>query len=585
MRKPVIPRFILLLLLFVVIFVTLVHVQFARRTDFTLREGDLVIRGNYLNNVKQISNIYSLTGKVSVFFGGMEFLPPQPHLMRVADNEVYFILNGGPELVFTTQYSGGAVELVIRADYSVLSTETTHIITENLQYYSIEIPFKALPTSVVQENSQQLLVNANGNNYTFSRNTQRTLNAGNGFVHLEIQNPVISYRVVPDKEMVNPRDFIIPAVLNGEEYETALALWLDQSYMLWNRSAATSGESSGDLINAYMSEALKRGTFKAAAAAVSGSWNPANVFFEASPFIGRLDTALRTISTTEREQLGRLARLINEKSLEFLKEFRIIDFLAIRGYDGLMDDTAEILRKLDPAAMTSEQAAGILEGHLGWARYRPGRHNPFDRFVDQALFVITGNLRKNSRGNGALVFTKTGNLEEEADAELNLRIGKSLLRYEDETRNALGKTLIFSVLSLADRSGTVPRRIKATFIGERERLDSQKIYRICFAGENYARAQTSGGGLWAWTAASKIYATHSEGRLELNVEFPAGETHYLIIRGIKPFTTLQFNGIPYNNDNQFERYDYSGWTYSGSEQSLLIKIRQRLPTEKIIIIF
>jgi hypothetical protein len=355
--------------------------------------------------------------------------------------------------------------------------------------------------------------------------------------------------------------------------------------MLWNRTVASRGEVSGDLLSAYMSEALKRGTYKAAMAAVSAAWNPANVFYEASPYVGRLDTALRTLSTAERERSGRLARLFNEKSLDYLKESGIIEFLAIREYGNLMDDAAEILRTLDPAAMTAEQAAGILEGQLAWGRYRPGRYNPFDRDVDQAMFVITGSLRKNSRTDNALVFTKNGNSDEEADIELNLRLGRSLLQNEDETRNALGKTLILSVLSLADRTGAVPRSVRKNFTGDTERLNSQRVYRICFAGENYARAQAAGGGLWTWTAASSVTGISNAGRLELNVDFPAGETHYMIIRGIRPFTTLQFNGITYYQDNQFERYDNSGWVYSASDQSLLVKIRHRLPTERIIIIF
>ena len=585
MRKPVVPRFLLLLFLYTAIFITLVYLQFSKKSNFTLREGNLVIQGNYAPNQKQLSNAYLLKGKTSVFFGGMEFtLGDTSELsMTVTNNEVYFRLKEGPEVVFTTQYTGGSIELVIRVDFSALVESSTRVEGSESEYenaaHSLKIPFNALNTSVVQERDQQLLINANGYIYTFSRNT------GKNYILLDTQNPAISYRVLPDKETVNPRDFIIPSVLNNEEYEATLALWLDQSYMLWNRTVASGAEVNGELVCAYMSEALKRGTYKAAAAAVFASWNPNNQFYESSPYIGKLDTAMRTLSTTERERYVRLARLFNEKSPDFLKEFKIIEFLAIRGYGNLMDDALEILRVFDPAAMTAAEAAGILEGRLDWRRYRPGRYNPFERFVDQALFVISENLRKNTRTGDVLVFSKTGSGEEEADIELNLRLGKELLQYEDETWNALGKTLILSVLSLADGTGAVPGKVQSNFIGERERLDSQSIYRICFAGENYAKAQAADQGIWAWTAASQINGNFVAGRLELSVDFPAGETHYMMLRGIKPFTTLQFNGITYNQDNQFERYDYSGWTYSAAEQTLLVKIRHRLPTERITIIY
>jgi hypothetical protein len=612
MRKSAAPRFVLLLILYAVIFIALVSFQFGKKNNFTLREGNLVIQGTYAAPPKQSSNTHPLTGSVSVFFGGMEFIlgdgleltgtsngsvKTTPDLMSLADNEVSFRLKDGPELFFSTQYSGGSIELMIRTDFShpALSPSEDSSASEDSfaetgeipgKYSSLKIPYKAIKTSLVQERDRQLLVNADGINYVFSRSTQPRLSMGSGFVLLEAQNPIISYRVLPDKETAKPGDYIIPAALNNEEYEAAVALWLDQSYMLWNRAAAGGSEVNGDLLNAYLSEALKRGTYKAAAAAVSASWNPANSFYEAAPFEGRLETALRTLSATERERSGRIARLFNEKSVEFLKEFNIIEFLAIRGYDNFMDDAAGMLRSLDPAAMTAEQAAGILEGKLAWNRYRPGRYNPFDRFVDQALFVITGHLQKNSGDDIVFIFTGTNAGAEEADTELNLRLGKSLTQYnDDDTKVALGKTLILSVLSMADRTGAVPRKIRSNFIGERDRLDSPRIYRICFAGENYARAHAIGNGIWAWTAASNISGSFSAGRIELTADFPAGETHYMIIRGIKPFASLQFNGIIFNQNDQMERYDYSGWIYSASEQPLLVKIRHRLPAEKITIVY
>ena len=583
MRKPVVPRFLLLLVLYSAIFITLVYIQFNKKTNFTLRTGNLVVQGNYFGSVKQTSNTYRLSGKASVFFGGMEFIlgeglelagfsgpagiPTLPMAMTIEDNEASFRLKEGPWLFFTTQYTGGAIELVIRVDFF------------DTIYSSLKIPYKALPTSIVRKKDQQLLLNVEGTNYSFSRNT------GTDSIVLETQNPAIGYRVIPDKETINPRDFIIQEALDSEKYEAALALWLDQAYMLWNRTAAgTRDNLSGELICAYLNEALNRGTYKAAAAAVNALWNPSNVFYEASPYIGRLDAALRNLSTSERERGARLARLFNEKSSDFLKEFHIIEYLAIRGYDTLMDDAAEILRRFDPASMTPEQAAGILEGRDDWRRYRPGRLNPFDRFADQALFVISGSLRKNQRKSESLVFSK-GSAAEEADIELNLRLGKILQEEDDEIKNALGRTLILSVLSHADGNRAVPRTLRSNFIADSERIDSQSVYRICFAGKNYARSRFAAPGIWAWTAASAITGDVGAGKIDLSVEFPAGETHYMIIRGIKPFTTLQLNNINYNQDSQFERYDYSGWTYSGAEQTLLIKIRHRLPVEKITILF
>jgi hypothetical protein len=102
-------------------------------------------------------------------------------------------------------------------------------------------------------------------------------------------------------------------------------------------------------------------------------------------------------------------------------------------------------------------------------------------------------------------------------------------------------------------------------------------------GEYYARAQAifSPTGLWAWTAASSVSVAQQGQTIDITVHFPAGETHYMIIRGVRPFTSIQFSNVNQPSDSQFERYDSSGWTYSASEQSLLVKIRHRSAAEHI----
>jgi hypothetical protein len=614
---------LLLLLFYGAVFVFLVQFQFARKTEFTLRTANLVVQGNYgPAGPVRIPNAYPLAGKISVFFGGMEFLLGEgtlygdrgriaagPDMMTLTDNDVYFQFAEGPELTFTTQYTGGAIELVIHGDFSGgggdggdgsgvdgdgsggsgesgsgADSESGESAASgsggSSPWRSLEIPFRPLETSLVREDSASFLLNADGTGYTFSRQT------GPGRkVVLESRNPEISYRALQD-EAVNPEQFIIPAALDTGVYGTALSLWLDKSYSFWNsaisRNVPAEHESSGELVSAYMNEALKRGVYRAAAAVSSAYQTPS---WEGSAYVGRLDGAMRGLSTVEREKSARLARLFNERSAEFLKEFRVIEFLAVRGYTSLMDDAADILRRFDPAAMGAAEAAGILEGRLDWERYRTG-HNPYERFVNQALFVITRDLRNDPRTGSALVFVNG-----EAGTELNLRLGNALVHYENETRAALGRTLLLSVLSLADDSGAAPRVVRqsagGTFTGSPGRLDSSRIYRICFAGENYARPQPLGGSLWAWTAASSVSASASAapGRIDIQVQFPPGETHYMMIRGLRPPAGFELNGIVLNQDPQFERYEGSGWAYAAAEQTLLVKLRHRQGLERLSVLY
>ncbi|MDR3357174.1 MAG: hypothetical protein LBO04_08345, partial [Spirochaetaceae bacterium] len=414
-------------------------------------------------------------------------------------------------------------------------------------------------------------------------------------------NRTLSCRAIPDRRTIDPGNFILASARIPSEYEGAVTQWRDKAYSAWNRAAASPDSAvllTGETANAYMSEALKRGTYRAVSAAITAAYSPSpadSSSFEASAYTGKLDAALRSLSALERERYTRLARLFNERSADFLKEFHVIEFLGTRGRNNLLDDAADMLRSFDPAAMTIEQSAGFLEGYLDWERIRPGRDNPYERFLDQAFYVAGDGLKKNPFIDAVLVFSGR-----EADIELNLRLGICLSRLNDETRQALGRSVVLSVLSLADDAGSVPRIVlrgdDGGFSGKpgAERLGSARMYRICRTedkGEYYARAQSlspnesSASGLWAWTAASNVSAQQKPGLTEITVSFPAGETHYMMIRGIRPFSALRFSGAGSSPDPQFERYDSSGWTYSSQEQTLLLKVKQRSAVERIEVLY
>ena len=73
----------------------------------------------------------------------------------------------------------------------------------------------------------------------------------------------------------------------------------------------------------------------------------------------------------------------------------------------------------------------------------------------------------------------------------------------------------------------------------------------------------------------------SENQIDISVRFPVGESHYLVIRGIKPFTRIQLYGMDYRTDNRFETYNSSGYVYNSSTQTLYLKIRHKSETETV----
>ncbi|MDR1107891.1 MAG: hypothetical protein LBL19_02530 [Spirochaetaceae bacterium] len=591
MKKPILPRIIMLLLIYGVVFLLLVMIQFTRQGAFTHNVGHFVVSGYYRepSNSGEIpsSDEHFLIREVSVFFGGIEFPMGSnsgfrlryengateelvPESMILSGDAVFFRLSGGSGLDFSTRYAEGTLELRISGSFGA-------------QGLTLELPYRFLKSSQVRDfGDGNLLVTADGVDYAFAN---VDLDTGARILSIAEGEPAVSYRVVRERDDLIPENLVIPAALDIPEYETLLTQWRDQAFARWTQ--AIGGSNDEDLVNAYLGESIQRGTYRTARAAVPAAFlNGSQRTFGSSVYLGHLDTGLRSISTYEREKLSRLSRLISEKSLDFLGEFHVFEYLWIRNNGSVIDGGAEIVRALDPASLTLDMTAGVLEGWYDWRLYRFSPENPFDRLAEQACLALSAGIQKSPQGDRVFIFS-----DAEADTEFNLRAGKALMVYGKTTENAvwaaLGRSIILSTLSLIDPAGMLSETLTLSAQGDitetagGRQIDSVRLYRY-LAPITYPHAASieAGEGIWAWTTA-QISAVREDTVLDIAVSFPAGETHYMMIRGIRPFSKIQLYGIDYRTDPQFERYDSSGWSYSASEQTLLLKLRHRSPVEHI----
>jgi hypothetical protein len=601
MRKPVLPRLAGLLVLYPAVFAVLVMIQFTRQGNFTHQVGTMTLIGQYEapegGGASADAHEHPINGEAGVFFGGLEFAmggeaenervtvtgaggtreSPGPEYVAISGESAAFRFPGGSELIFSTHFTGGSPELRIAAS---LAEGTA----------SLELPFKLLRSSRLRESGNgQFVIQADGVNYTFGRSAE---GEERRLLLFRPEGTAVSYRAVPEKESFSPGNFIIPGAAARALYDEALTRWRDQNFSLWNRIIASRNDE--DTVMAYGGEAVKRGNYRAALAAVSPAFlNGSRRTFGSSVYLGRMDAALASFIGMEREKIGRLSRMINERNLDFLKEPRVFEFLAVRGYQNFIEDGAELVRSIDPATLDLDLSPGILEGLADYRQYRLHGDNPFDRLADQACYLISEYIRRDPGQDRVFVFRN-----DTADLEFNLRLGRALERWAgNDEWTAIGRSLILSVLSLTDPSGTVPSEIRAGGTGEtgegaehrgETRIDSARLYRILAPGEYYPHAAGIGAGvngMWAWTAASSITVAQDGMVLDIAVSFPVGETHYMMIRGIRPFTKIQLYNIDYRTDPQFERYDSSGWIYSAAEQILVLKMKHRAAAEHIRIFY
>lgn len=88
--------------------------------------------------------------------------------------------------------------------------------------------------------------------------------------------------------------------------------------------------------------------------------------------------------------------------------------------------------------------------------------------------------------------------------------------------------------------------------------------------------------VWAWTVAQNMtYKSTPEGITEFTARYPQNGIHYMIITGIKPFSSIQIYGMQFRTDPRFETYNSSGYVYQADTNTLLLKYRQRSETEVV----
>ena len=576
MRKPVFPRILILLLLYAGVFMSLVTIQFAKQNTFTHKVGNLMVSGQYRaqseHDSELLPNEHFLEGDAYVTFGGMEFCIGSGNDGRsfrftgqdgasqkvlaerliISDDSIHFVLAEGMELSFTGHNTGGAPELRVSA---VFLDEPA----------GLELPFRPQRGARLQPTGEDhFIVISGGLNYTFGPSL---IDAVRRVALLEAGGKPVIYGAIPEQKTLSPFDFIIPQAETTTAYNEAIRRWRDQNYTRWNRTV--SQHNNEDIVVALIGEAINRNAYSASVASIPETFlRGSSRTYVSSVFLGDLNQAYRSLSTIERDKLSRLTRQINEKSLEFLLEPRVLEYFAVRGQPNLIDSGADLVRTINQEIMAQDIIPGIFEGYSAFRTIRPAAVNPFEQLVDQACHVILNSLRVTDEEGVALTFG-----EDSPGAEFNLRLGKALIVYgetmNDSSWAGLGRSLVLSALTEEAQNTSTPE------------LTNARLYRTLSPVDSYPRAIVIANNVWAWTTAQAVSTTTQNDMLDISVSFPAGETHYMIIRGMRPFARLQLYNMDFRTDPQFERYDSSGWSYISQEQTLIVKMKHRDTVEHI----
>lgn len=161
----------------------------------------------------------------------------------------------------------------------------------------------------------------------------------------------------------------------------------------------------------------------------------------------------------------------------------------------------------------------------------------------------------------------------------------------DQNLMDISAALRHSILSRAEADGTLPSKI--SFSRERASMEIGKIpaesvyslYKIeSFSPRIIDLNSKIGSGAWLYTAAESSTVRKLEQSIALEVSYPVGQIHHLVIKGVEPFDRIFLHDIRWKSDPRFQRYS-DGWAYNSVNKTLYIKIKHRKSKETIRILY
>ncbi len=164
-------------------------------------------------------------------------------------------------------------------------------------------------------------------------------------------------------------------------------------------------------------------------------------------------------------------------------------------------------------------------------------------------------------------------------------------RTGDKNLLAISAKLSATIMNRADKDGILPRKI--SFSRERPSLAvgfilPEDVF-FLYQKEEYSPriidlSSDLGRGSWLFTAVESASVTRTDQYLDINVRFPRGQIHHLVLKGVEPFDQVYLHDIRWKSDPRFQKYS-DGWVYDSVNKTLYVKIKHRVTGETVRIQF
>ena len=405
-----------------------------------------------------------------------------------------------------------------------------------------------------------------------------------------------------------------------EMAEDRLRQVIDDMLQFWQSSP---GQADGQAATAVAAESMARGTgvdfgslqSVADEAVADASWYT-------STFEDNILDAEQAYSQGERQFVGETAREVSENPEQLLSEVvrsaeypSLLAAVVFAGDEELEAELDRVLGDVDAQVLNnSNAAAGLFVTAVDALDSFPERFSALAASASYGYEKVLANI---SRVDSQLLYhsfsgspSAGGEAQLVVDPLVQIKVARALQKYarlqaegavgaleagQSNERIAqgfagrLGNSMLISALSFADERGALPAEITVSATGlmpSDSRIAPSRIYPFLTENNYFPRVvslqEELGPNVRAWTSARAVGAVQRADGFEITFDFAAGETHYVVIRGLEPFSGMEMYGQSWNGDRRFQTYDVGGWYYDQEREAFFVKLRHRNNIERLL---
>lgn len=337
------------------------------------------------------------------------------------------------------------------------------------------------------------------------------------------------------------------------------------------RSNTSESNLSEQVVVSYLAAQAENGNFTAALESI-----PQNVrkskqrTYLSAPYFGSLVESNDILKSAISDYEAQISRAASNGNYDIFTVKNIANFMYVHSDKDAVRKLLTSVSEADISNLSLAQITGIINVYVELRNLEPEYASILNPVLNSCIEKITEAC---SFQNNTITISENDTFLSVIQA---VDTGVAVLRYGAATGNATlqkaGYILVNSYLS------EIPSFDLRTL---------SNVYAIlAFDNKFYPHlekiAKTGDTKVWAWTCAKSIaYDKESDGSVSLSIDFPENWTHYVIIKGIQPFTSIYIYNMAFRTDPRFETYNSSGYVYKSEDKTLLLKSRHKSQLETV----